>query len=302
MSRKPARLMVTAAIVGVVVVLFAVLVCCVLILPPLIVEQGLSDVDAAPLSAVDRLRAENDVRSVLLQALAGLVALAGVGAGAAVTVHQVRVNREGHTIGLFTTAVEQLSSPRVSVRHGGVYALAFLAGLDSRYAGKIHALLTAFIRQQAPWPPTRPANEVDDDRSRFHGGLADDVGGAISALKDGTMITDGAMSELENVDFRDAQLDEFAIGKVCLIGSNLSNANLINADLSGASMTNTILRGTNLTGATLSGADLSAADLHDANLTAVVYDANTLAAGLPPTPLTTPHQRLDSWPVSRSVA
>ena len=116
---------------------------------------------------MDRLRAENDVRSVLLQALAGLVALAGVAAGAAVTVHQVRVNREGHTVGLFTTAVEQLSSPQVCVRHGGVYALAFLAGLDSRYAGKIHALVTAFIRQQAPWPPTRPAAEVDDDRSRF---------------------------------------------------------------------------------------------------------------------------------------
>jgi hypothetical protein len=151
------RLIVTAGLVGVAVVLLAALACCVLILPSMIVERGVNDSAAAPLSAVDRLRAENDVRSVLLQALAGLVAVAGVAAGAAVTVHQVRVNREGHTIGLFTTAVEQLSSPQVSVRHGGAYALAFLAGLDSRYAGKIHALLTAFIRQQAPWPPTSAA-------------------------------------------------------------------------------------------------------------------------------------------------
>ena len=50
MSRKPARLMITAAVVGVVVVLFAVLVCCVLILPPLLVERGLSDAEAASLS------------------------------------------------------------------------------------------------------------------------------------------------------------------------------------------------------------------------------------------------------------
>lgn len=214
-------------------------------------------------------------RSVLLQALAGLAALAGVAAGAAVTVHQVRVNREGHTIGLFTTAVEQLSSPQVAVRHGGVYALAFLAELDPRYAGKIHALLTAFIRQRAPWPPTRPAADVDDDRSRFHAGLADDVGGAVSALRAGAMIAEAAVSELENVDLRDAQLDDFAIGRVCLVGSNLSNASLVNADLSGATMTNTILRGTNLAGATLSGADLSAADLQDATLTAVVHDADT---------------------------
>ncbi|GAA1027095.1 pentapeptide repeat-containing protein [Virgisporangium ochraceum] len=276
MTQKPARrLIVAAGIVGVASTVLTALVCCVLVLPPLIVTWGLNDSAAAPLSAVDRLRTENDVRSVLLQALAGLVALAGVAAGAAVTVHQIRVNREGHTIGLFTTAVEQLSSPQVSVRHGGVYTLAFLAGLDSRYAGKIHALLTAFIRQQAPWPPTRPPAEVDHDRSRFHGGLADDVGGAISALADGTMITEGAVSELENVDLRDAQLNEFAIGRVCLIGSNLSKASLVNADLSGASMTNTILRGTNLTGATLSGADLSAADLHGAVLAAVVYDADT---------------------------
>jgi len=70
-------------------------------------------------TGVERLSAENGVRSALLQGLAGLLALGGVAAGAAMTLRQVRVNREGHTIGLFTKAIDQLSSEQVSVRHGG---------------------------------------------------------------------------------------------------------------------------------------------------------------------------------------
>jgi hypothetical protein len=51
----------------------------------------------------------------------------------------VRANREGHTIGLFTKAIEQLASEDPSVRHGGVYALELLADLDPGYKG--HAQL-----------------------------------------------------------------------------------------------------------------------------------------------------------------
>jgi hypothetical protein len=75
------------------------------------------------LTAVDRLKAENDVRSILLQGFGGLLALGGVALGAVMTLRQVRANREGNTIELFTKAIDQLASNEVSVRHGGVYAL-----------------------------------------------------------------------------------------------------------------------------------------------------------------------------------
>jgi hypothetical protein len=58
----------------------------------------------------DRLNAENDVRSTLLQGFGGLLALGGVALGAAMTLGQVRANREGHTIDLFTKAIEQLAN------------------------------------------------------------------------------------------------------------------------------------------------------------------------------------------------
>jgi len=62
------------------------------------------------LTAAERLSAENDARSTLLQGLVGLLALA-------------------------------------------------------------HALLTAFVRQNAPWPPSKPDSEVLAERARLQGGL-----------------------------------------------------------------------------------------------------------------------------------
>ena len=103
---------------GVIAVLGAT-VLCVVALPAWLVPAG-------GLSAPDRLSAENDVRTTLLQALGGLLALGGVAIDAVLTLRQLRANREGHLIGLFTKAIEQLASEDVSVRHGGVYALELL--------------------------------------------------------------------------------------------------------------------------------------------------------------------------------
>jgi Pentapeptide repeats (8 copies) len=274
-SKRFRRFVAVAGAGAVLAIFIALLVACVLFVPALIVDRRTGPAGPAAVPLVDRLNAENDVRSTLLQALGGLLALGGVAAGAAMTLRQIRVSREGHTIELFTKAIDQLSSDDISVRHGGVYALDFLAELDHRYAGKIHALLTAFIRQHAPWPPARPDAEIDAERARFHGGIADDVGGAISALRGGSMITEGAWSELENVDLRDAQLDGYNVPRTCFVGSNLAGARLVDADLRNASMSNTVLRSANLAGANLCGADLSAADLEGADLTGVTFDSET---------------------------
>ena len=89
------------------------------------------------LTAADRLSAENDVRSTLLQGLGGLLALGGVAFGAVVTLRQVGASREQRSIDLFTKAIDQLASDQVSVRHGGVYALEQLSELDARYRGTL---------------------------------------------------------------------------------------------------------------------------------------------------------------------
>jgi hypothetical protein len=93
--------------------------------------------NGSDLSTADRLAAENDVQSTLLQGFGGLLALGGVAVGAVMTLRQVRANREGHSIDLFTKAIDQLASDQVSVRHGGVYAQEQLSELDARYRGML---------------------------------------------------------------------------------------------------------------------------------------------------------------------
>jgi hypothetical protein len=243
------------------IVILGAVVLCVTALPAWLVPD-------TGLTLPARLGAENDVRTTMLQALGGLLALCGVALGALMTLRQVRANREGQTIGLFTKAIEQLASDDVSVRHGGVYALELLAKLDPAYRGHAHALLTAFVRRQAPWPPVRPEPELAADRARYHGGASDDIGAAIGVLNRGWVISPGAGSELERVDLRGAELTHLAIRRLCLAHSNLEGANLRGADLAGATLADVNLRqadlrGTNLTGADLTGSDLTGARTDD---------------------------------------
>lgn len=266
------------------VVLGGALSVCVVFGPAWIVGSG------SGLTTADRLRTENDVRSTLLQGFGGLLALGGVALGAVMTLRQVRANREGHTIDLFTKAINHLASDEMSVRHGGVYALEQLSELDARYRGHAHALLTAFVRRHAPWPPTTPESEVPTQRRPRHGGVADDIGAALAALSRQAMILDGAGSELERVDLRDAELDGLDIPRVCFAHSNLEGAHLAGAKLAGATLSDTSLRKTDLSGADLRradltradlggaillGADLTHAELRDANLTGVIADHTT---------------------------
>jgi hypothetical protein len=244
---SPSRTKVVTAVVVAVVVLGGVLSVCVVLGPAWIAGYG------SGLSTADRLAAENDVRSTLLQGFGGLLALGGVAVGAVMTLRQIRANREGHSIDLFTKAIDQLASDQVSVRHGGVYALEQLSELDARYRGHAHALLTAFVRRHAPWPPVTPEPGTAAAKTPVHGGVADDVGAALAVLGRRTMIVDGAGSELERVDLGDAELDGLDIPQVCFAHSNLDRAHLTGAKLGGTTLSDALLRGTDLSGADLRG-------------------------------------------------
>jgi hypothetical protein len=251
----------------VVIVAGAVLVVCVAFAPAWIVRHDLGPADVA---AADRLNAVNNVRSTVLQGLAGVVALAGVGLGAAVTLRQVRVSREGQFIDLFTKALEQLSSDEVLVRQGGAYAMEQIAEAAPHYRGHVGALLATFVRHQAPWPPAGAPGEVDAERQRWTGGLRDDVAGAMAALSRRTMVLPGFGIELEKVDLRGAYLAGLDLSRFCFAGSNLDGAILARCNLSHATLDGATLKGADLTGATLTGATLAGVDLADVDLTGVV--------------------------------
>jgi hypothetical protein len=250
------------------------------------------------LTRVDRLKAENDVRSTLLQGLGGVLALTGVSVGALMTLRQVRANREGHLIDLFTKAIDQLASDRITLRHGGVYALEQLSDLDPRYRGTVHALLTAFVRHRAPWPPESSATPLAGGAAQV--GIADDVAGAIGVLGRRVVIVDDAPSALDQVDLRGADLDGLHIPRLSLANSNLDGASLIGAKLGDATLEGTTLRtadltnadlrtanltGADLDGALLRGADLSHARLENARLMGAIADQTTKW----PTGFSTPH-------------
>ena len=128
-QRDHQTLRIVAGVVLLLALLSGLLIACVTVFPAWLVGPNAG---ADTLSRLDRLKAENDVRLTLLQGLGGLLALSGVALGAAATLRQIRVNREGNTIGLFTKAIDQLSNENISVRHGAIYALELLAELDQR--------------------------------------------------------------------------------------------------------------------------------------------------------------------------
>lgn len=239
-TRRKAAFTVAAAVVTVLGVL------CVVFVPSWLVGT------ASGLGPVDRLKAVNDVRATLLQALGGVLALAGVGLGALLTSRQLLLNREIRSIDLFTKAIDQLGAERQPTRHGAVYALEQLAELDPRYRGPVHGLLTSFICFRAPWQP---------GTERREGGLADDVAAALAALGRGGMIEPGTSSELERVDLRGADLTGYAFPRACFAGANLAGAVLRNTNLADATLTGTLLRDADLRGTDLTGADLADADL-----------------------------------------
>ena len=180
--------------------------------PPLFVsERGLS--------AVERLKAENDLRSTLLQTLAGLFLAAGL----YFTARTFDLNREGHITERFTRAVDQLGNEARNVRVGAIWALRRVA-LDSRAdVGPIIEILTSFVHEQSPWPPKRgqtgaPADAQAAVEVLAH--LADEIenplGGRL-ALR------------LANLDLRRAKLDLVDLREADLRGTHFDGASLIRA-------------------------------------------------------------------------
>ncbi len=110
------------------------------LMPPLIVQ----DHDFANPSS--RVKAENDVRTTGVQALAGLA----LAIGAVFTAMTLVYNREQQVTERFTNAIDQLDRSReLDIRVGGIYALERIMRDSKRDHGAIVEVLTAFIRTRS---------------------------------------------------------------------------------------------------------------------------------------------------------
>ena len=258
------------------------LVLAVWVLPPLLAGEG---------------EAENDVRSTLLQGLAGLVLAAGL----YFTAQTLRLNRqsaerasesaartyelerEGQITERFTRAIDQLGNEKLDVRLGGIYALERIAKGSSDDHGPIMEVLTAFVREHAPWP-SRPPEEAEEavsaqDRQPDEnepGRPSTDVQAVIAVLGRRELGRKEHALDLSSVDLRHARFgkgaDEGHFEEANFAGAHLERADLDLAHLTGANLEHADLTGAhleeaNLTGAHLEGATLTEAILDEANLT-----------------------------------
>jgi hypothetical protein len=89
---------------------------------------------------------------------------------------QAKTAEQGHITDRFTKAIEQLGSEKLAVRMGAIYALERLSKDSPEDHWTIMEVLTAYVRDNAPWPPKEaggnPFVELqagDEDRSTEEG-------------------------------------------------------------------------------------------------------------------------------------
>jgi len=214
------------------------------------------------------------------------------------------VSQEKHKTDLFTKAIEQLGSEKLEVRLGGIYALERIARDSEKDHGPIMEVLTAYVRENAPWPPEKPAEAKEQPAvsGKPAPGVKKpvtkrapevkpraDIQAILTVIgrrtrtygKGETQPLDLSRTDLRGVFLREAHLEAAFLFGVHLEGASLRKAHLeeaflVEARLEGAHLEEAHLEGADLRrahlgcgvfeGFFLEGANLKGADLTGANL------------------------------------
>jgi Pentapeptide repeats (8 copies) len=170
---------------------------------------------------------------------------------------QVEADRERRITDNFTRAVEQLESDKLATRLGGIYILERIAQESQPDHWPIMETLIAYVREQAPWPPTRTVEIVAEGQvERVPPAL--DVQACLTALGRRRIEHDlvDRYLKLPETDLRDYDLE----------GVHFENANLRHAHLEGAWLNNAHLEKARLGHAHLEEASLDGTHLERARL------------------------------------
>jgi hypothetical protein len=169
----------------------------------------------------EELKAQNDVRTTLLQGLGALLVLTGAAIGASVTYGGVRETRrqiaqtaaaneeqftlirEGQITDRYTKAVDQLGHEELAVRVGGVYALQRIARDSRGDRATIAEVLCAYARSAE-----RTALADEDPESHTFEKRAPHVQAALTVLAEWWRRVGGEPEwrDLHGADFQDALL------------------------------------------------------------------------------------------------
>jgi Pentapeptide repeats (8 copies) len=210
----------------------------------------------------------------IAQILGGTALLSGL----YFTWRTLQVNREGQITERFTRAIDQLGSEELEVRLGGIYALERIARDSERDHWPIMEVLTAYVRQHAPWRPgegsqeegTEDATLEEKPWDRYVERVAKSVPSAADIRAIQTVIRrrthSFAHGEPEGLDLRETNFSRASLEKANLNVANLSRANLSRAGLGYASLWAVELAQAKLIRANLAGANLTLAGLYEADL------------------------------------
>lgn len=219
------------------------------------------------LDAERQLKAENDLRSVLVQAIGGSIVLWG-------TFRTLHLNREGQITERFTRAIDQLGQSddhKLDIRLGGIYALERIARDSTSDRVPIIEVLTAFLREHARWRPdgqeaTSNASREPDPGSSTSPRLRADFQAAATVLARNNWAAMWHRFDLSEVDLHEVDLTGAHLECTFLFGIHLERANLFLAHLEGADLRDAHLEGAYLFCASLRDAHLSDAHLERADL------------------------------------
>jgi uncharacterized protein YjbI with pentapeptide repeats len=263
---------------GAILAVVALVIACVVLFPVYVVNFDVPGPGASRLTAKDLAGARNDVRTTLLQAIAGTFFIATAfftWRQIRVSERQLRVSEDEQVASRFTKAIEQVGDDNLDVRLGGIYALERIARVSRQDHAPTVEVLTAFIRGRAPWPSNATPTAVPSA----------DVQAALTVLGRRNLANEAgtrANINLCQVDLRGADLRGGMFAGALFNDSNLDGADLRRVDLAGARLADVSLRKGNLRyaqlqesilvrahldGARLFGANMQRAQLIDANLT-----------------------------------
>jgi hypothetical protein len=206
----------------------------------------------------DRINFENDLRAnriqvitTVVQALGGIAVLIGIYfAWANLKTTQeaqrdtqnsqketIQITNEGQITDRFTKAIDQLGSPQLELRLGGIYALERIARDSEKDHWPIMEVLTTFVRVNAPIAKT------SDQPSKPHGTNppSSHKANSPSAVPVAVPSPD-VQTILTVIGRRDPSFEKGENDRL-----NLTETNLTGADLYGANLTDAYLKGSTVT-------------------------------------------------------
>jgi hypothetical protein len=238
----------------------------------------------------DRAKIQNDLRSTLLQALAGIV----LAFGAYATWRQMQNSREVHSTDRFIRAVDQLGREdrTTEVALGGIFGLERVARDSPKDRRSIGEMLTAYVRTRSKAFENYPDATLATLLVR-----APDVQAAVSVLGRGGFANvklleeedirvldlsscDLRHADLSNLDLRGAWMGSARLYRAFAVGAELSWIDFGSADMRNIIANQTVFKNAwfhwancrdghffnaNFEGAIFQGADFQGADLTNAN-------------------------------------